>query len=185
MEISKDVSVIANYKLSVCSDVIMKEIMKVTGCTSPEKALRKYEWPLKHVIKTREWHNLVPLVLRTSLATLISWTSVTPTFKANHIALGSDSTPASNSDTQLWTETLRAEFWDRRSISNQAFLDKNFGSAEVGGNTYNEIGVFVDGTGIAPSYDVNSWYLLSRININQTMAATENLTINVTFTINW
>jgi len=180
----KEIWLKANYKLTICSDIVLQDIMKITGINSPEKALKKYKWPLLKSMRTWEWHNLVPLVLRSSLATLISWTTVTPTFKANHIALWSDSTPPTNADTQLWAETIRREFGDRRAIDNVAFLDKNFGSAEVWGNTYNEIWVFVDGTGTAPWYNANSGYLLSRILINETMSATESLTINVTFTIN-
>jgi hypothetical protein len=41
-----------------------------------------------------------------------------------------------------------------------------------------EVGVFVDGTDTK-----DSWYLLSHININETMQALENLTINITLTV--
>ncbi len=167
----------ANYQLTICTDEILDKIIQETWLPATQ-ALKGYTGRYARHLKRREGHNLVPLVLRSSFATLISGTTVTPSFKANYIALWSDSTPPSNADIKLGTETIRREIWDRRAIENIAYLDKNFGSVEVWGNTYNEVWVFVDGT---PTTD--SWFLLSRIWINQTMAALENLTINVTITI--
>jgi len=43
----------------------------------------------------------VPDVLRNEMALLISGTTVTPTFKANYLAMGDDSTPPTNADTIL------------------------------------------------------------------------------------
>lgn len=177
MECNGEIGLKANYTLTVCSDEILDKICKETNLT-PEKALRDYQGKYASELKVWKWHNLVPLVLRASFATLISGTTVTPSFKANYIALWSDSTPPANTDTQLWWETIRRLIADRRSIDNIAYLDKNFWSVEVGWQTYNEIGVFVDGTSTP-----NSGRLLSRIGINQTMQALENLTINVTITI--
>lgn len=168
----------ANYVLTVCSDEVMAQIMRETNASNPAEAVSLYKGHLRSQMRRWEGHNLVPSILRNSFATLISGTTVTPTFKANYIALGDDSAAPANTDTKLWNETIRRLFTDRRAIDNIAYLDKNFGSVEVWGNTYNEIWVFVDGTSTA-----DTGYLLSRININQTMQALENLTINVTITI--
>lgn len=126
----------------------------------------------------REYHNIVPSVLRDELATLISGTTVTPTFKANYFALGTGSNVPANSDTALQTETLRAAFTDRSSYTNIAYLDVFFPTASVAGNTYNEAGIFVDG-----SAGANTGYLLSRVAINQTLGSSQTLTVNCSITI--
>ncbi len=123
-------------------------------------------------------HNIVPSVLRNSLATLFSGTTVTPTFKANYFALGTGSNVPANSDTALQTETLRALFTDRSSYTNIAYLDVFFPTASVAGNTYNEAGIFVDG-----SAGANTGYLLSRVAINQTLGSSQTLTVNCSITV--
>lgn len=128
--------------------------------------------------KVQTAHNLVPSVLRNSLATLISGTAVSPTFHAEYFALGTSSTAAANSDTLLGTETLRLAFTDRSSYTNIAYLDVFFPSTSVGGNTYSEAGIFVDGSASA-----NTGYLLSRTVINQTLGSTQTLTVNCSITI--
>lgn len=128
--------------------------------------------------KVSRYHNIVPSVLRDELATLISGTTVTPTFKANYFALGTGSNTPANIDTSLQTETLRAAFTDRSSYTNIAYLDVFFPTASVAGNSYNEAGIFVDG-----SASVNTGYLLSRVAINQTLGASQTLTVNCSITI--
>lgn len=123
-------------------------------------------------------HNLVPSVLRNELASLIAGNTVMPTFMANYMALGTDSTPAVDGNTALGAETLRALFTDRSSSGNVAALDAFFSSGQVGGNTYSEAGIFVDG-----SAGADTGYLLSRVIINEAMGANETLTINATITI--
>lgn len=140
--------------------------------------VRNLKKPERYGAVVSRYHNLVPNVLRYSLATLISGTTVTPTFKANYLALGSGSTSPANGDTDLETETLRGTFTNRSALNNVATLDKFFDTSEVGGNSYNEAGVFVDGSASA-----DSGYLLSRVGISETMGANETLTVNVTFTI--
>lgn len=127
---------------------------------------------------SKEYHNLVPSVLRDSLATLISGTTVTPTFKANYFALGTGSNAPVNADLTLQTETIRAAFTNRSSYTNIAYLDVFFSAAQVGGNTYNEAGIFVDGTA-----SVNTGYLLSRVALNQTLGAAQTLTVNCSVTV--
>lgn len=165
-----------NKDVSVFLDVFGK-IKKECHKDIPD-ILRSYDGTYKNQIQIREWHNLVPDVLRNEMALLISGTTVTPTFKANYLAMGDDSTPPTNADTILWNETIRGLFSDRFSIDNVAYLDKFWSSAEVGGNSYQEIGVIVDGSGTA-----NTGYLLSHILINETMGVNETLTVNVTITI--
>lgn len=125
-----------------------------------------------------EYHNLVPAVLRNAMATLISGTTVAPTFKANYMALGSGSTPPTNADVALETETIRGTFGNRYAVDNIAFLNKFFTQGEVAGETFNEAGIFVDGTGAA-----DSGWLLSRVLMNESIGATETLTVNASITI--
>jgi len=197
MKADKTIKTATNYRITKASDVVLAKIfaekmwepnfnkflnwrwklIKYAQEKIPE-LLRNYQWPLLNQLTVWEGHNIVPSVLRTSLASLISGNTVTPTFKANYIAIWSGSTTPANSDTQLVTETLRGTFTNRFSVDNVAYLDKFFSSSEVWGLTVSELGVFVDWTGSA-----NTWYLLSRILANEIMSATETLTINVTITI--
>lgn len=126
----------------------------------------------------KETHNLVPLVLRNELASLISGTTITPSLMANYFALGTSSVAPSNSDVQLGTESLRAQFTNRSASANIAYLDVFFGTALVGGNSYNEAGIFVDGTGSA-----NSGYLLSHTAQSLVLGASQTLTVNSSITI--
>lgn len=128
--------------------------------------------------KEQTYHNLVPSVLRNSLATLISGTNVTPTFKANYFALGSGSNAPSNSDLTLQIEELRAQFTNRSAYTHIAYLDVFFDSVVVGGETFNEAGIFVDG-----DVGADTGYLLSRVAINQTLGAAQTLTVNCSITV--
>lgn len=86
-----------------------------------------------------EIHNIVPLAIRENMATLISGTTVTPTFKVNYMAMGDDASTAANTDTTLGNETLRQTLTNRYAESNIAYLDKFWSTTDVGGNTYREI----------------------------------------------
>ena len=141
-----------------------------------KEAANDAKW--KSRLQIQEAHNLVPSVLRNALATLISGTAVLPTFHAEYLALGSGSTAAANSDTQLGTETARAAFTDRSAALNIAYLDCFFPTATVGGNSYNEVGIFVDGSASA-----NTGYLLSRVLTTLTLGANQTLTVNASITI--
>ena len=129
-------------------------------------------------IGVQECHNLVPSVLRNSMATLISGTTVTPTFKANYFALGTGSAAPNNADTQLGAEALRSLFTNRYSSANVAYLDVFYGVPIVGGNSYTEAAIFVDGTGSA-----DSGYLLSRTAQNIVLGASQTLTVNCSITV--
>jgi len=92
-------------------------------------------WCYDPRVQLRQWHNVVPLQIRSELALLVSWTEVSPTFKAQYCALGDDAIA----------------------------------------QTYSEVGIFCDGD-LTP----DSWFLLSHININESMSLSETLTINAT-----
>lgn len=132
-------------------------------------------------VKVWEWHNVVPKNIRSSFAQLISGTTVTPTFKANVIALWSDDTIATENDTQLWAEFHRSLFDNRYSVDNQAFLDVYYTKAIIGSVSLQEVWVFIDGVVWTP----NSWFLLSRINVDETFDWSQDLSINCSFTILW
>lgn len=141
-------------------------------------ALKHYNWKYKRFLKIRSGHNIVPLVLRETLASMIVGNTVTPTFIANYLALGDGITTPTNNDVALANETLRWTFSNRFATDNVAYLDKFFSSADVGGNSYLEAWIFVDGTASA-----DTWYLLSRILIDEVISVNETLSFNCTFTI--
>ena len=176
----KTISVVNNYKLFIVDNGFVLPICQELGIAENEfsSKIKEYKGKYKDKIRTKEYHNLVPLGIRTSLAYLISGTSVAPTFKANYVALGDSVTPPTINDTILGNEVKRGIFSNRYAIDNVAYLDKYFGSTEVGGNTYLEIGIFVDGTA-----GVNTGYLLSKVAIDEQLAINESLTINATITI--
>lgn len=139
--------------------------------------LKNYKGNFKDLLVISEDHNLIPLVFRNELAKRIIWT-FDKTLEANYIWIWTDSTAATENDTQLWTEVLRGLFTRRTRTDNVAYLDKFFGSTEVAGLNLKEIWVFTDATATA-----NSWILMSKININESMGANETLTINISLTI--
>lgn len=126
-----------------------------------------------------ETHNIVPNIFRDELAKKIAWISTTCTFVANYIALWGDSSAPLHTDTNLWSETIRWTITNKYTADNVAYLDKFFSSAEVSGNTYLEAWIFCDGTASA-----NTWFLLSKINMNETIWPNEVLTINCSIAIN-
>lgn len=197
MKIAHELGLLANYKIIRASYEEIAEYIVSSwgGAVKPRvenviESLKTNGWAVAHWLhiskqkalptsfRVGEYHNLVPSILRDTLAANIAGSTVTPTYKANYMALGDDGFAATNEDTTLYNETLRGLFTNRYSIDNVAYLDKFFSTAEVAGNTYNEAGVFVDG-----SAGANTGYLLSRVIISETMGANETLTINASFTI--
>lgn len=133
---------------------------------------------LQESVKVTKTHNLVPSIFRNALANLFAGNTPGTTFEINELALGSDSTAATNADTTLGTEELRTAFTDKSAAANIASLDVFFSAAEVGGNTYSEAGAFADGDG-----NPDSGYLASRVVINEPMGVNETLTVNVTIEV--
>ena len=130
--------------------------------------------------RVQKHHNLIPNVIRNALATLTSGTAVIPTFIANKVALGTDATLVAVTDETLGNEVIREDFTARSATDNVAYLDKFFASSVVGGNTFQEAGIFVDGAN-----PVNgAGFLLSHVNFNETLTATESLSINCTISYN-
>jgi len=150
------------------------DVYKSVACN----ILCSYDWKYNDEIEIKEYHNKIPNILLYEMALLISGTTITPTLKANYIAIWDDNTTPASWDTALWNELLRWTFTNRYSADNVAYLDKFFDSSEVWWDTYLEAWIFVDWTASA-----DSWYLLSRVLINETVAASENLTCNCTITL--
>lgn len=171
--IKKEISLKANYKIFTIPawklDFLSTNKEKIEYLKN-----NKVDW-----VKIREGHNLVPKNIRNSLAQLISWSDVTPTFKANYIALWSDATPVTNNDTLLWSEQLRKEFDNRYSVDNVAYLDVYFAKSELSSLDMQEVWVFIDWTAT-----VDTGFLLSHINTDELFEWNEDLSINVSFTIN-
>lgn len=152
MEVQKELNIITNYRFSVVPEEVLGRMLKsiyggiVSDYLENFKVKEKFvrlvprlfsaystleENPYRKYIREYRGHNIVPLILREEFASLICGNTVTPTFAANYMALGSDNTPATNADLTLGTETLRGTFTDRFNVENVAYLDKYFSSAEV------------------------------------------------------
>lgn len=180
----QEITTTTNYKFTKASNDVLVDIRSELWYNWPintnilSRHLSNYQWRNKNKLSIWEWHNIVPLVLREALASLIAGNTVTPTFKANYISVGTDSTPAANSDTALWNEVVRNAITNKFSVWNTAYLDVFFATASVNWYTLTECGVFVDGTA-----SLDTWYLLSRIIIDEEMGPNETLTINCSITI--
>jgi hypothetical protein len=136
-------------------------------------SLRKYVGYYSPMIEQSHFHNLVPVQIRESLATLFSGTDITPTLKVNMVSLGLDATAFVPEDTQLGNEFIRATFDNRYSSGTSAFLDKFFGTNDVAGQTFGEVALWIDGT---PTPD--SGFAASLASMNETVDLTQTLTIN-------
>lgn len=142
------------------------------------KALQTYQGRFASNLSVFECHNIIPRVLRYQLATLLTGTEPASTFKANYIALGNGSGTPQPTDVKLVFETLRGTFSNRYRIDETAYFDKFFSTTEVQGMTFTEAGVFCDGTASS-----DSGFLLSRIEMNESISANETLTFNAAITI--
>lgn len=147
-------------------------------CQFLTKILKTYEGQHLGGLRIRETHNIIPQVLRYQLATMITGTTPASTFDANYVALWTGSGTPAATDTELVTEVVRWTFTNRYRVDETAYLDKFFTTSEVAWYTYLEAGVFCDGTGTP-----DSWYLLSRVEMNEDISANETLSINVAITI--
>lgn len=77
------------------------------------------------------------------LANIITYTGI-----ISHTALGNDSTPPTVSDATLGNEVYRKGISNAYSLDNVAYLETFFSMTETNG-TYEEYGMFIDGTGSA------------------------------------
>ena len=74
--------------------------------------------------------------------------TLTYTGTVNYVLLGSGSTAPANSDTQLTTEVYRRLIFSASPVANVAYISGVFTAAEVSG-TFAEVGLVIDGTGVA------------------------------------
>jgi hypothetical protein len=100
----------------------------------------------------------------------------------NMVAIGDDNTPVSDSSTRLYNEVFRTPVLSRirtgvGQVVSRAIIKSNEPTAYSGNITFYEMGFFC-----SPSayYYENSGILLSRIVVNETKTATEQLEIQRT-----
>jgi hypothetical protein len=101
--------------------------------------------------------NLIPTTGRNVLARLLTG-DVTYTGEVDWGALGSGSTAFTNASTQLNTEVFRSQADSQAFDDNIAYIDWFIAAADVGDQTFEEFGAFIDGTGSADSGQ--AWSLL-------------------------
>ncbi len=126
----------------------------------------------------KQWtvENLVPTVARTMIANNLTNVSPTNVMRITHCALGSNATAASNSDTQLGTETYRNAIASITNANNIGYATGFFTATETSG-TYQEVGIFSNGTGSA-----NSGILISHVITTITKTTSQTLTIDWSLT---
>lgn len=128
-------------------------------------------------LRKYRYKNLVPTVGRTMIANNLTNASPTNVMKITHCALGSNAAAPANGDTQLGTEVYRNAIASITNASNVGYATGFFGATETSG-TYNEAGIFSNGTGTA-----NSGVLLSHVAISITKSTSVTLTLDWTLTI--
>lgn len=151
----------------------LKEALKIRGhlrCTIRDAKTGK-------VKRVYEYDNILPTVGRQMLADNLTNGSPDNTPRITHVALGSDATAVANGDTILGTETYRNTVASQTNAGHIAYFTGFFDATETTG-TYNEAGLFADGTGSA-----DTGILFSHVNISITKSAVETLTIDWTVTI--
>ena len=111
------------------------------------------------------------------LANITTYTGI-----INYGALGSGTTAAAASDTQLQTEVFRKVTADAAVDSTYnyiAYIDFFYSRSDTNG-TYNEFGTFIDGTGSA-----NTGQLFTRaLTGGWTKSSSESMTVSCTYTLN-
>lgn len=129
--------------------------------------------PIKKVIKK---HNLVVTVGRAVIAQRLAGDN-TNSLNIDFGELGTGSTAPANGDTALETPTFRKATASATDATNQAFVSFFMTAAEAIG-THAEFGTFIDGT-----ITIGTGVLFSRVLVSIIKAATETLTIDVTYTV--
>ena len=122
--------------------------------------------------------NILPTVGRAMWANNLASATPTNVMKITHGALGSSATAVANGDTQLGTETYRNTIASLQSINNVVYATAFFSATECSG-TYNEAGIFSNGTGSA-----NSGVIVSHVNTTFTKTTAQAETLDWTLTIN-
>lgn len=131
-------------------------------------------------------HNRVPTVALETIAAQFANTAITKDIGDNlYIAVGSNATAASASDTTLGTEVTRKAQSSRNSAtSGVASIAVLFAAGEATG-THREFGLFGDGNTTTCSAAANSGILYSRTVVNVTVSASETLTVTVELTFSY
>lgn len=169
-----------NYKITKANESTLRKICDELHCDINEVSshLRNYKWQHLDELEIREWHNIVPMIVRSEFALLLTWTTPSTTFNCNYCAIWTWSSTPQNTDVVLDNETKRQTFSNRYSVENVAFFDKFRASSDVWWTTVTECWLFCDWTAM-----VDTWFLLSRVLLNETMTTTETLTVNASITI--
>lgn len=102
----------------------------------------------------------------------------TYTGTVNYTALGSDNTAAAVGDATLGTEVYRKALSSGTDLSNVTYLETFFTATETSG-TYEEYGMFIDGTGSA-----DTGQLFNRFVTSITKSVTETLNVQSVITFN-
>ena len=124
----------------------------------------------------QEFDNIIPTVGRTMIANNLTNASPTNVMKITHCALGSSSTAVNNADTQLGTEVYRNAIASITNANNIGYATGFFTATETSG-TYQEIGIFSNGTGSA-----NSGVLVSHVLAAITKTTSQTLTLDWSIT---
>lgn len=121
--------------------------------------------------------NITTTVGRSVLAQRLGGTT-TYTGTVNYTALGTGNTAPTVADSTLETETYRKALSSGTFSNNIAYLETFFTAAEVSG-TFEEYGMFIDGTGTA-----DTGQLFNRFTSSVTKSGTETLNVQSVITIN-
>ena len=142
----------------------------------------EYRWLIKCLhweFKVQEMivENITTTVGRSVLAQRLGG-DTTYTGTVNYTALGTDSTTPVVGDATLGTEVYRKALSSGTDSGVIAYLETFFTASETSG-TYEEYGMFIDGTGAA-----NSGQLFNRFTSSITKSVTETLNVQSIITIN-
>lgn len=121
--------------------------------------------------------NVTTTVGRSVLAQRLGGTT-TYSGTINYTALGTDNTAATVGDATLGTETYRKALSSGTYSNNIAYLETFYTAAEVSG-TFEEYGMFIDGTGTA-----DTGQLFNRFTTTITKSGVETLNVQSVITIN-
>lgn len=155
--------------------------LKANGQAEGIGMLGLYRFTLEDVVtgekEIKYYHNIIPTVGRAMIANNLTDPTPTNDMLISHAALGDDATTPAIGDTTLGNETYRNAIASRTNADNVAYATAFFNQSEVTG-TFDEAGIFCDGTGSA-----DTGVLLSHVNISITKTITQKLTIDWTLTL--
>lgn len=122
------------------------------------------------------YHNIITDVGFTMLTNNLTDPTPDNDMLVNYVALGDDNTAVAEGDTTLGNEVYRNAVASKTNSGKIAYVTGYFTQTEVDG-TFEEAGIFSDGTGAA-----NSGILLSHVNIDVTKSTVQKMTIDWTLT---